>query len=28
MQHKQKTNSNLRHDDNCRSQGYIFVTDS
>ncbi len=28
LQHKQKTNSDLRHDDNCRSQGYIFVTDS
>lgn len=28
MQHKQKTNSDLRHNDNCRSQGYISVTDS
>ncbi len=28
LQHKQNTNSDLRHDENCRSQGYIFVTDS
>jgi hypothetical protein len=27
LQHKQKTTSDLRHD-NCRSQGYISVTDS